>query len=232
MKRSTDKELMDLPGNDPAILEEDLRNLRIINRYLGGYRCIRKGLEDLLPKGGPAAISLLDVGTGSADIPVAIVRWARARGVSVRIAALEPDPVTANVAARRTCHFPEISIVRGDASKPPFPRASFDCVLASQLLHHFPEDGIVSLLRTWAQLARQAIIIGDLVRHPVAYHGIRWITRLCTRNPMTLTDAPLSVKRAFTVCEWRELFGRACVGKFQITPMFPYRIMGRVFLAG
>jgi len=232
VKRSFEKELMDLPGNDPGVLEEDLRNLRIINRYLGGYRCIRKGLEKIVRDRQTTEISLLDVGTGSGDIPVGIVRWARAKGVSVRIVALDPDPVTVNVAVSRTRHFPEISIVRGDASQPPFPPASFDCVLASQLLHHFPEDGIVSLLKTWSQLARRAIIVGDLVRHPVAYYGIQWLTRLCTRNPMTLTDAPLSVKRAFTVSEWRDLFRRAAIGNFQITPMFPYRIMGRVFLGG
>jgi SAM-dependent methyltransferase len=221
---------MDLPGNEPAVLEEDLRNLRILNRYLGGYRCIRKGLQEIVRKRQTAEISLLDVGTGSGDIPAAIVHWARAKGITVRIVALEPDPITVNVAVTRTRLLPEISIVRGDASAPPFPPASFDCVLASQLLHHFSEDGIVSLLKTWSQLARQAIIIGDLVRDPVAYYGIQWLTRLCTRNPMTLTDAPLSVKRAFTVREWRELFRRAAVGSFQITPIFPYRIMGRVWL--
>ena len=232
MKRSTEKELMDLPGNIPAILEDDLRNLRILNRYLGGYRCIRKGLEGMVRNGQRTEISLLDVGTGSGDIPAAIVRWARARGVGVRIVALEPDPVTVNVALRQTRNLPEISIVRGDASQPPFPPASFDYVLASQLLHHFPEDGIVSLLKTWSHLAREAIIVGDLVRHPVAYYGIQWLTRLCMRNPMTLIDAPLSVKRAFTVSEWRELFRQAAIGKFQIIPMFPYRIMGRVLLGG
>ena len=221
---------MDLPGNSPAVLEEDLQNLRILNRYLGGYRCIRKGLEHVLRERKTAEISLLDVGTGSGDIPAAIVRWARAKGLDVRIVALEPDPFTAHVAFSRSRRLPEISVVRGDARQPPFPPFSFDCVLASQLLHHFPEDGIVSLLKTWSKLARHAIIVGDLVRHPIAYYGIRWITRLWTRNPMTLTDAPLSVKRAFTLSEWRELFHQAAIGKFQITPIFPYRIMGRVLL--
>ena len=232
MKRSVEKELMDLPGNAPAVLEEDLRNLRLLNRYLGGYRCIRTGLEEILGNPQESEISFLDVGTGSADIPAAIVRWGRARGIDVRIVALEPDPTTASIAASRTRHLREISVVRGDASQPPFPSASFDCVLASQLLHHFPEERIVVLLKTWSQLARKAIVIGDLVRHPIAYYGIQWLTRLCTRNPMTLTDAPLSVKRAFTVREWRELFRRAAVGNFQILPVFPYRIMARVHLAG
>jgi hypothetical protein len=82
MKRSTEKEMMDLPGNPKALLVEDLRNLRIINRYLGGYRGVIKGLKRLVGEGRMRRFSLLDVGTGSADIPKVIVQWARNRGIA------------------------------------------------------------------------------------------------------------------------------------------------------
>jgi SAM-dependent methyltransferase len=249
MKRSTEKEMMDLPGNPKELLVEDLHNLRIINRYLGGYRGVMKGLKRLVRKDGIGRFSLLDVGTGSADIPQIIVQWARNRGIEARVVALEPDPVTAHVAATltqeqinppfipllqrgkegdfRRCG---ISVVRGDGMAPPFRAASFDFVLASQLLHHFPEDKIVAQLRTWSRVARRAIIVSDLVRHPIAYCGIRLLTKLFTRNIMTLTDAPLSVKRAFTMAEWRELFRKAEIGPFQILSIFPYRVLALVSL--
>jgi hypothetical protein len=63
-----------------------------------------------------------------------------------------------------------------------------------------------------------------LIRHPVAYCGIRVITRLFTRNIMTLTDGPLSVRRAFTLAEWGELFRRADIGRVQIFSAFPFRV--------
>ena len=102
MKRSTEKEMMDLPGNPKALLVEDLRNLRIINRYLGGYRGVIKGLKRLVGEGRMRRFSLLDVGTGSADIPKVIVQWARNRGIEATVVALEPEPVTARVAAMLT----------------------------------------------------------------------------------------------------------------------------------
>jgi SAM-dependent methyltransferase len=251
MKRSTEKEMMDLPGNPRDLLVEDLRNLRIINRYLGGYRGVMKGLKRLVRKDAMSRFSLLDVGTGSADIPKVIVRWARNQRIEARIVALEPEPVTVRVAAmltqqetnplfipllhrRKEGDFRRcgISVVRGDGMAPPFRAASFDFVLASQMLHHFSEEEIVALLRTWSRLARKAILVSDLVRDPLAYYGIRVITHLLTRNQMTRFDGPLSVRRALTLNEWRELFREAAVGPFRVVPIFPYRQMTVISVQG
>jgi SAM-dependent methyltransferase len=225
MKRSTEKEMMDLPGNPKALLVEDLRNLRIINRYLGGYRGVIKGLKRLVSKDRMRRFSLLDVGTGSADIPKVIVQWARNRGIEAKVVALEPEPVTAAEAAHQTQHWPEITVIRADGMAPPFQAASFDFVLASQMLHHFTEDKIIALLKTWSGFARKAILVSDLVRDPLAYYGIRFITRLFMRNEMTRFDGPLSVRRALTIKEWRALFREAAVGPFRLVPIFPYRQM-------
>jgi SAM-dependent methyltransferase len=225
MKRSTEKEMMDLPGNPKALLVEDLRNLRRINRYLGGYRGVIKGLKRLVSKDRIRRFSLLDVGTGSADIPKVIVQWARNQGIEATVVALEPDPVTAEEAAHQTQHWPEITVIRADGMAPPFQAASFDFVLASQMLHHFTEDKIIVLLKTWSGFARKAILVSDLVRDPLAYYGIRFITRLFMRNEMTRFDGPLSVRRALTIKEWRALFREAAVGPFRLFPIFPYRQM-------
>lgn len=216
---------MDLPGNPADLLREDLSNLRLLNRTLGGYRGVLWGLKCFLDRKEPSRFSLLDIGTGSGDIPIAIVRWAKAREISARVVAMEADPVTAGMARRLTRDFPEISIVLGNALHPPFAPRSFDFVLSSQLLHHFSEAEIVSLLRIWSRLAGRALLVSDLIRHPVAYHGIRLLTLIFTRNQMTRTDGPLSVRRAFTLAEWRELFCQADVGEFRLYPVFPFRLL-------
>ena len=230
MKRSTEKEMMDLPGQPRELLAGDLRNLRIINRYLGGYRNVLRGLARLVNEQKLDRFTLLDIGTGSGDIPTVIARWARRQQIAARISGLEREAATVEEAVDQTRSFPEITILRGDAMAPPFGAGSFDFVLTSQLLHHFKDEQIIALLRTWARLARRGIIVSDLVRHPVAYHGIRLLTKGFTRNMMTRTDAPLSVQRACTISEWRELLRRADVGRLRVRWMFPFRVLALISL--
>lgn len=142
---------------------------------------------------------------------------------------LEREPITVEQAALQTRDIPEVSVVRGDALAPPFRHKSIDFVLASQLVHHFSDDQIVVLLRNWACLARSAVIVNDLVRHPVAYHGIRLLTKAVTRNVMTRTDGPLSVQRSMTVAEWRALFRRADAGEFVVERALPFRVLGIIW---
>lgn len=228
MTRSEEKELMDDPLAPRELRQGELENLRAFNRYLGGRRCAVKDLRRLIRRHRLTEFSLLDVGTGSADIVSAIALWARSKKLKARITAIDCDPVAIEIAADRVRPLDEIAVARADAAAPPFRPRSFDFVLASQFLHHFSEEETVELLRTWSKLARRAIIVSDLLRHSLAYHGVRLITRLCTRNLMTLTDAPLSVARAFTLAEWRGLFRRAAIGDFQVCPVFPFRVSGTV----
>jgi SAM-dependent methyltransferase len=226
MKRSEEKELMDLPDPPKELLVDDLRNLRVINRYLGNHRLVRRGLARLVEK--QEIFSLLDIGTGSGDVPAAIACWARRKRKVARISGLEPNQVTVDEAAKHTRDFSEISLVRADGMALPFRPASFDFVLASQVLHHFSEEGIVSLLRTWAQVARRGIIVSDLIRHPLAYHGIHLLTRLLTRNVMTRVDAPLSVRRGLTLGEWKDLLLKANVGTIQAQHVLPFRLLALI----
>ncbi|MBM4263398.1 MAG: methyltransferase domain-containing protein [Deltaproteobacteria bacterium] len=232
MERSYDKEMMDLPDNLPEILAEDLNNLRILNRYLSGSRSVMSALQQAVGDELPKELSILDVGTGSADIPAAIFAWAKRRKVAANIVAVEADWITARIAADQTRKLGAIKIIRADARALPFSPGSFDFVIASQFLHHFSEDRIIELLKHWATLGRRAIVISDLIRSPIAYFGIRLLTKLATRNVMTLIDAPLSVRRAFTFSEWHRLLSQADIGPVKMFSVCPFRMAAVVQLGG
>ena len=131
-------EILDDPATDPALRLRSLRDVSRSNALLGGTHAVLSVLGALLQDVGPRA-TLLDVGTGLADIP----RQARerARDLGVMLTTFGVDEAESLVAATRS------SLDGGacaDVRRLPFAGASVDVVTCSQLLHHF-EDGEIPL---------------------------------------------------------------------------------------
>src|SRR5207245_2887314 len=84
-----------------------------------------------------------------------------------------------------------------------------DVAHASLVLHHLEPEAAVALLREMRRVAGRGVILNDLARGRLAWLGAWLLAHLATRNAFTRHDAPLSVRRAYTRAEARELFERA-----------------------
>jgi ubiquinone/menaquinone biosynthesis C-methylase UbiE len=146
--------------------------------------------------------SLLDVGTGSGDMR-------------------PPDGFSVGL-DRQIRHLRLGGGVRvcGEALALPFAERSFDFAAANLLLHHFEAADAVALLEGMARVARHAVLINDLERHPVAYHFARW----APFSRVTRHDAPLSVARAFHREEMEDLARRAGFSRFRVRRHVPFRL--------
>lgn len=201
---------MDVPGTDAVALAEDLKNLRTINKYFGGLSAVRKALSSFLREIPlECAITILDLATASADHPIDIVERARRDGRSVHVTAVDNNPHMLTIARAQTSQHPNITIERGDILNLHFPDKSFDIAICSLALHHFSHEDALDILRHMDRLSRVGIIVNDLQRSWIGA-GTAWLyTHLTTRNPLTLNDSYVSVLRAFTVPELRELAAKA-----------------------
>ncbi len=221
-ERSLRPEIMDRPGNPTRELVDALRDIRLTNRWLGGRRAMFTALRPyLLRATGP--LELLDVGTGAADLPLAIVRYAAALDRELRVTAIDLDPDTTAIAARAACRCDGVRVLRADARRLPFEDGAFDLVSASMFLHHFEHREVVQLLRGFRRVARCAVVINDLRRHLVPWAFIQLVSRLTARSRMYVHDAPLSVLRGFTP---RELALAARQAGVRAEPRrhWPYRL--------
>jgi ubiquinone/menaquinone biosynthesis C-methylase UbiE len=204
------QELLDGPLDDAAVLHRNLRDLRRANRLTGGVLLSRMAIEALAP--GDGAITLLDVGTGGADIPVALLADARRRGRAMAITATDTRPEVLDAA--RTAR-PVITRVAGltlevaDGRHLPYPDRSFDIAHTSLVLHHLEPGDAVALLRELRRVARRGVVVNDLARRPVTLFGAWLLSRLFTRNRFSRHDAPLSARRAYTLIETRALLAHA-----------------------
>ena len=82
------RELLDGPLDDPAVLRGNLRDLARINRWSGGTRASAVALERLLGR-RTVPHTLLDVGTGGADIPFALIADGVRRNRVLRVTATD-----------------------------------------------------------------------------------------------------------------------------------------------
>jgi SAM-dependent methyltransferase len=225
-ERSDAQEILDREGNQPEDLRGALRDIRWVNRLLGGRRAILLALRPLLLEAGPGRhLELLDVGTGDADLPVAMIRQARALGRDLAVTAIERDPATAAIALARVRGVSEIRVVRADATRLPFADRAFDLVTASLFLHHFRDGELQRLLGRLRALCTRAVIVNDLRRDRLACLSIRWLSRATLRHPMFVHDAPLSVLRGFTAAELLGAARAAGAPRASVRRRYLYRLV-------
>ena len=210
LPRSTAPELLDQTGHDPAELAANLDDIRRVNRLAGGTRATLRVLPPLLDRVPPTRPAvLLDLATGSGDIPRAILRQAAAKRRAVEVIASDLSPAILAEAERELAGHENVSFASYDARSVPLPDRSVDVTLCALALHHFTTEEAIQVLREMARLSRIGFVLNDITRGRAGL-GSAWVaSRLATRNRLTRHDMPLSVRRAFTPDELREMLQRA-----------------------
>jgi 2-polyprenyl-3-methyl-5-hydroxy-6-metoxy-1,4-benzoquinol methylase len=199
-------EIMDRPQPLSGALEEDLHNLRQLNRFFGSYDLIRHFLRQWLVPG--KSFRIVDLATGSGDIPRLVAQYGREIGASISIDAVEGQEATLEIAKRLSVDYPEITFHHGDI-RDWGDIVSYDIVLCSLVLHHFKEEDAVRVLAHAAALSRRHVLLADLRRGFTGTFGVFFLTTFIFRHPITRHDARLSAARAFSSGEMRELARQA-----------------------
>ena len=216
-------ELLDQNAGSLAEVRRSLHDIRRINRWLGGARVAVDAVFELLEKRGLRRATVLDVGTGSADIPLQLQREARRRGIELQIYALDLSARHLEVAREDVGDASDIHLLRGDAFALPFRDEGVDVVLASLFLHHFRAPEIERLLREWNRVARVGIAANDLERDAVPLWFFRLARPVFARSYLTRFDGETSIRRAYTRAEL-DLIARAALPHAVVQAHFPYRL--------
>ena len=221
--RTEADELLDRPTHDPAELAANLRDIQTVNRLAGGSAVVLKHLPGLiadLPRDRP--VEMLDLATGSGDIPREMLRWASGHARPLRLTVTDLSPQILDVARGVLADAPDVAFAVCDARAAPFPDRGFDVVLCSLSLHHFAPQDAVRVLREMDRLSRAGFILNDIRRGALGYAAAWAASRLATRNRLTRHDMPLSVRRAYTPPELRALVQRAGIAHVTVSthPLF------------
>jgi len=222
MGRDLTPELMDDPQASREELRRSLRYLRWVNRRLGGRSALLGRLRKW-SKGWPRdrPVTLLDLGTGSADLPVEARRWAEGAGFDLRITGVDAHATTLDLAREHVGDVEGVELVEADARRllDRFEPGSFDYAHAGLFLHHLPDIEVMTVLRIMDRLSRRGVIWNDLARTALARLGVRVVT--IGAPPMARHDAVVSVRAGFTRREALDLARRAGLNylRWRLSPL-------------
>jgi ubiquinone/menaquinone biosynthesis C-methylase UbiE len=186
---------------DSVAADELARSLRFIervNRWLRYTHATLGHLKRFAAHWSPGQrVTILDIATGSGDVPAEILKWATAAGHDVSILGIDRHDLTLHAAASRASG--RFRLVRADALSLPFEPESFDYVNTSMFLHHLSDDEALQVMRSAGRIARSGVIVADLLRNARAHRWIKLLTLFST--PIIRHDAAVSVRQAFSESE-------------------------------
>lgn len=219
-ERSYQKELLDAINIPFEDIKQNMKELNTINSLLGGHAITLKGFKKLV--GEKKEIHICEVGCGGGDNLVAIAKYARKKGIRLKITGIDINPNCAIVAASNV----EISInanwIVSDYSTVTFQEKP-DIIFSSLFCHHFNDVDLIKQLQWMNQHSSLGFFINDLHRHILAYQSISLLTRLFSRSYLVKNDAPVSVTRGFKKEEWEKIFQDANIKMASISWEWAFR---------
>jgi len=216
MQRVVIPELLDTDSGTAAEVAAALSDLRHINQWFGGIAATQSMIAEVALKVGVSSLSLLEVAAGAGYVPQAVSTRMRTLGVHLQVTLLD----------RSHSHLKNsfgngTSAVVGDALALPFTKGSFDVISCCLFAHHLEPHEIVQFVNDGLRVCRAAVIINDVVRHPV-HLALVYASLPLYRSRFTHHDAPASVRRAYTIDEMREMLRQTTAARVEIArhPLF------------
>ncbi len=225
MDRVLEPELMDDPNLEKNLHRQALQGLRRINRISGSAGILWPSIRHLAHQSPGGSLRILDIATGSGDVPIALWWKAQQDGLSIEMNGCDKSPEAIDYARQSADESAaRIQFFTWDVLANGIP-AGYDVVTCSLFLHHLRIEEAGRLLKNMAHSARRLILMNDLVRSQTGLLAAHLGTSLLTRSPIVRIDGPRSVRAAFTIHEIRELAEKSGLTGFSITPHWPFRFL-------
>ena len=110
-QRSYDKEIMDDLEVGGEILKQTLRELRTINRFLGGNHVTTSGLNILLGQEKSWEYTIADIGCGGGDMLKVMADWASKNKFKCKFIGIDANDHTIGLAKENLKNYPNVSFL-------------------------------------------------------------------------------------------------------------------------
>ncbi len=213
-------ELMDDPQLDANEHRHALSGLARINRLSGSANLLWPEIVRW-SRTLQRPISVLDVATGSGDVPAELLLRAQRAQVALHLTGCDVSPI-AVAAAQAKC--PGGTFFVHDILQEP-PPGCYDVVTCSLFLHHLTEGDATTLLQHLKCVTGKMILVNDLARSRWNYVAVWLACHALTRSRVVRFDGPASVRSALTPSEVLALAERSGFNDAKVRSYFPCRYL-------
>jgi 2-polyprenyl-3-methyl-5-hydroxy-6-metoxy-1,4-benzoquinol methylase len=204
-QRSYQAELMDGDNISFADMAQTLKELNLINTYLGGHAITLKGLNKIA--GNKSPLSICEIGCGGGDNLAAIHKNYNTTGKLISYIGIDMNPECIAFARQQYPHLP-CTWICSDYATVIFEKKP-DIIFSSLFCHHFTNEALTAMLNWKNENSRLGFFVNDLQRHWLARYLIKYITKFFSQSYLIKNDAPLSVARSFKKKDWKILLKKA-----------------------
>ncbi|MFD2203684.1 methyltransferase domain-containing protein [Shivajiella indica] len=221
--RSVEKEIMDDLEVDGPVLVQTLKELRTINKLLGGNYVTTSALKKIIENSPDKSFTIADIGCGGGDMIRVMANWAKSINLNCHFIGIDANPNTIAAARENLADLKNVSFQVQNVFEKSFLDQKVDIISCTLFTHHFTDKELINLFSTFIIKAKIALVINDLHRHPLAFYSIKLLTALFSHSPMVKNDGPLSVLRSFRKKEIEYLMKASGFKNFEISWHWAFR---------
>ena len=208
MQRVDAPEILDSDACSACDAQAVIKVLDWVNRWFGGVATTQKMVQRAAQARDTKCFSLLEVAAGSGEVPELVRQKLGRRGIALDVTLLDRVQSHFSVNGKGANRIRENRRVVADALALPFDDGAFDLVSCSLFAHHLDAQQLAIFLREGLRVCRRAVLINDLIRHPL-HLALVYASFPLMRNRIAWLDGITSVRRAYVPDEIRALISSA-----------------------
>lgn len=204
-------------------LVQTLKELKTINRWLGGNHVTTSGIAKFFNSCPKDEYLIADIGCGGGDMIRVMNDWAVNQPPRVNFIGIDANPNIINEAKSRLSDLKNVTLSVQNVFSEEFLGKKVDITTCTLFTHHFTDSELVDLLNALKVKSEIGLVVNDLHRHPFAYYSIKYLTAVFSKSPMVQNDASVSVLRAFSKNDWERILSKAGINDFELTWHWAFR---------
>ncbi|RXG13414.1 methyltransferase family protein [Leeuwenhoekiella aestuarii] len=196
--RSLIPELMDDPKLSEDRLQAALKDVTLVNRFLGGQQITIDGIKHFTNKFPQKRYSIVDLGCGDGAMLRKIADFARKNKFDFQLLGLDLNAKSIALAKSKSANYSEIEYFQKNILQLNKDTFSCDIITSTLTMHHFTDVEIQTFLMQFLSISKLGVVINDLQRSRVAYVLFKAFSVVFMKTHIARHDGLISIKRAFT----------------------------------